>query len=166
MLWNTVWPATCEFRYSLVRLMRDFGAFWSPTMPIWRTRVALTTTSFMSSSTASVPVDWAKAPGDSPAPNKIASDRVPVWNRSNIAPLTLRIGFSGFVRGHVCGPARFMEYTLKTWRYSYNQKLRIAVCAQQPGRCPISGLIAKFAAPLYESCAVPAPGSGGNLCPG
>ena len=63
-------PAVCLSRYSPLSEMRDFGAVWSPTMPICRTRVAVTTTSLMSSSMASVPVDCAKAFCDRPAPKK------------------------------------------------------------------------------------------------
>ena len=57
--WNTLWPESWLSRYSPVSETRDFGAVWSPTMPMLRTRVALTTTSVMSSSMASVPVDCA-----------------------------------------------------------------------------------------------------------
>jgi hypothetical protein len=68
----------------------------------------------MLSSMASVPVDCAIAGGAAPAANKKERGRQYLWNRSNIAPLTLRIGFSGFGRGHVLGLACFMQYTLMT----------------------------------------------------
>jgi hypothetical protein len=83
-LWKTLWPASWLCRNSPLSVTRDFGAVWSPTIPIWRTRVALTTTSLIDSSMASVPVDWARAPCAKPTPNKTAAQDL--WNRSNIAP--------------------------------------------------------------------------------
>ena len=59
--WNRLWPDVCVSRYSPESVTRDFGAVWSFMMPIVRTLVADTTTSDMSSSTASVPVDCASA---------------------------------------------------------------------------------------------------------
>src|SRR5689334_2318142 len=93
MLWKIVWPPGCVARYSLVRLMRDFGAVWSPERPIERTFVAVTTTS----SIASVPVDWAKACWEAAAASKVATATEILWKRSNMAPFSLRIGISGFV---------------------------------------------------------------------
>src|SRR6187551_3517024 len=71
--------------------MRDFGAVCSLTMPMDLTREALTTTSVMSSSAASVPVDCANAFCARPAPNKVAATKDHLWNRSNNTPLKLRI---------------------------------------------------------------------------
>ena len=48
---------------------------------------------------------WASAVLANPAPNNTAVTREYLWNRSNMAPLTLCMDISGFVRGHLCGAA-------------------------------------------------------------
>jgi hypothetical protein len=89
--WNTLWPDIWVSRYSPEIEMRDLAAVCSPIRPMFRTRVALTTTSAMSSSMASEPVDWANACCARPAPNKLTAAKDHLWNRSNNAPLGLRI---------------------------------------------------------------------------